>query len=457
MPRYSRRRFLKVAAAAGIAVACAPAAQTTASPSGAAPSGAAPSQAKGLVGTITVSYPDELGVKPKYVDQAAQAVQSKNSGATVKVDLQKISDDLYYPKLLLALQSGGDVPDVFHFGGDSIGELADAGYIEPLDTYVNAWEDWKFYPDSIKKGATYKGKVWAIPYGMDTRWLYFRRDDLQKAGLASDWSPSKLDDVIAAASAVKSKVSSVIPYALYAGAAASDGARDHAFVPLVWAYGGDVITSDGKWVGNSPAIRKALAYYQKVYGQGLSPKEILTSTKPWTAMRAKLGDGSLALLFEGGWVYGGWASKDKAGTEKNVGYLLHPTENGGPSFTIGGLGTCWYITARSKNKELAWEFIKTWNNKDTVAKINIEDPHPVARSDSADVPEFKAQQYLVDSTKSLEKAKFVPPDPNLSKITTAIQKATGRVANGDSTPDDAAKQYSADLKQAIGADKVVEQ
>src|SRR3989440_1901237 len=313
MSTYSRRKFLKVAAATGLVVACAPAASPSASPSG-----AAPSQAKGLTGTIIVSYPDELGVKPKYVDQAAQAVQTKNSGATVKVDLQKISDDLYYPKLLLALQSGGDVPDVFHFGGDSIGELADAGYIEPLDTYVNAWEDWKFYPDSIKKGATYKGKVWAIPYGMDTRWLYFRRDDLQKAGLATDWSPSKLDDVIAAASAVKSKVSSVVPYALYAGAAASDGARDHAFVPLVWAYGGDVITSDGKWGGNSPAIRKALAYYQKVYGHELSPKEILTTTKPWTAMRAKLGDGSLALLFEGGWVYGGWGSQGQAGTPKNV-------------------------------------------------------------------------------------------------------------------------------------------
>ena len=169
------------------------------------------------------------------------------------------------------------------------------------------------------------------------------------------------------------------------------------------------------------------------------------------------GDGSLALLFEGGWVYGGWASKDQAGTQKNVGYLLHPTENGGPSFTIGGLGTCWYLTAKSKNKDLAWEWIKTWNNKDTVAKINIEDPHPVARSDSADVPEFKAQQYLVDSTKSLEKAKFLSPDASLSKVTTVIQKATGRVASGDASPDDAAKQYSADLKQAIGANLVVDQ
>ena len=447
MSRYSRRTFLKVAGATAVVVACAPAAQQ---------GGASPSQAKGLTGTITVSYPDELGVKPKYVDMAAQAVMSKNSGSTVKIDLQKVSDDVYYTKLLLTLQ-GGDVPDVFHFGGDSIAELADAGYIEPLDSYVNAWADWKQYPDSIKKGATYKGKIWAIPYGLDTRWLYFRRDDLQKAGLPADWMPGKLSDVVAAATAVKSKVSTVTPYALYAGQAADTGARDHAFVPLVWAYGGDMQTSDGKWVGNSAAIRKALAYYQTVYGQGLSPKEILTTTKPWTAMRAKLGDGSLALLFEGGWVYGGWASKDQAGTQKNVGYLLHPTENGGPSFTIGGLGTCWYLTAKSKNKDLAWEWIKTWNNKDTVAKINIEDPHPVARSDSADVPEFKAQQYLVDSTKSLEKAKFLSPDASLSKVTTVIQKATGRVASGDASPDDAAKQYSADLKQAIGASLVVDQ
>src|SRR2546422_10470984 len=68
-------------------------------------------------------------------------------------------------------------------------------------------------------------------------------------------------------------------------------------------------------------------------------------------------------------------------SQKNVGYLLHPTENGGPSFTIGGLGTCWYITAKSKNKDLGWELITTWHTKETVAQLNIEDPHPAARSD----------------------------------------------------------------------------
>ena len=70
------------------------------------------------------------------------------------------------------------------------------------------------------------------------------------------------------------------------------------------------------------------------------------------------------------------------------------------------------------------------------------------------MPEFKASKYLVDSTAALEKAKFVPPDPGYSKVIEAIQKATARVAAGELGPDDAAKRYTDDLTQALGADKV---
>ena len=332
--------------------------------------------------------------------------------------------------------------------------MSEASYIEPLDDYVSQWADWGQYPDAVKTGVTYKGSVWAIPYGLDMRWLYYRKDVLQKAGLAADWQPANVQGILDAANAVKgANEPNVIPYALYAGPAGSSGTADHAFVPLLWAYGGELQDASGKWIGDSPATRKVLAYYQKAYN-GLSPKEILTETKPWTAMREKLGKGGLALLFEGGWVYGGWASADKAGTEQNVGYLLHPTESGGPSFTIGGPGTCWYISSRSANKRGAWEFIKAMNTAEIVGKLNAEDPHPVARKDAADVAEFKANKYNLDATAALEKAKFVPPDPGYSKVIAAIQKVTASVAAGELSPDDGAKRYTEELSQALGADKV---
>src|SRR3989442_4687137 len=116
-PVLSRRACLQAMAATGGVVAC---------------GSGTPGGTVKLSGTITVSYPDELGLKPKYVDQAATALKSRSSGLDVKVDLQKISSGDYYTKLLLALSGGGDVPDVIHVGGGRISELAAAGYIETL-------------------------------------------------------------------------------------------------------------------------------------------------------------------------------------------------------------------------------------------------------------------------------------------------------------------------------------
>jgi multiple sugar transport system substrate-binding protein len=414
--------------------------------------------APALSGSITVSYPDEAGYKPKYVTQAANNVQSANPGATVKVDLQKVGDDDFYTKLLLALDSGNG-PDVIHFGGGSAGELSDAGYIEPLDAYLATWPDWaQYYPASVQSSVQYKGKTWCVPYGLDTRFLYYRKDVFTKSGLPADWKPANVSAILDAAVQIKQKDPSVLPYALYGGQAGSSGTADHAFVPLVWAYGGEIIDKDGKWVGDSPAIHKTLDYYVKAFQTDkVVDQQVLTTTKPWTAMREKLGNGGLGILFEGGWVYGGWVSKDKAGTEQNVGYLLHPTETGGPSFTIGGPGTCWYINAASKNKDLAFAFIKAFNTKDIVSALNVEDPHPAARSDAAQTPAFQSNQFLLDSTKSLESAKFVPPDPNYGKVITAIQTVTGLVADGQLSAADGVKRYVEELKTAVGDNLVVTQ
>jgi multiple sugar transport system substrate-binding protein len=468
------RRLVVLGIGSGLLAACAPATTTqtaptsppaaapkptTAAPAPAAaptqPAQAAPATKSGLSGTIAVSYPDELGKKPAYVTAAVEQVQKSNPGTTINVDLQKISSGDYYTKLLLAL-SANSGPDVTHVGGDRIGEMVDAGYLAPLDDYLARWDEWKNYPDAVKQGVTYKGKVYGIPYGLDTRFLYYRKDIFQKAGLDPNWQPKNVQDILDTAKQIQSKVPDVIPYVIYAGKNGDTGTANHGFVPTLWAFGGDLLDKSGKWIGDSPALRKALSYYQDAYQKSkLVPSEVLTTPKPWTAMREKVGNGGLAMLFEGGWVYGGWAEKDKAATEKNVGYALYPTESGGPSFTVGGPGTVWMLTNQSKNKDLAWEFIKAWNNKDTVAKLNIDDPHPVARADSAEVAEFKSNKFLVDSTESLKKARFTPVDAAWGKVILAIQSATDRIASGEGNVEDTAARYTDDLKRAVGDANVV--
>lgn len=414
-----------------------------------------PMRPRDLKGTISIAYADELGKKPPFVNEAAAELQRTYAGVTVDIRQSRLGGSEFYDQLLPALGSE-DAPDIIHVGGDRLGELADAGLVAPLDEYLRDWPDWRYYSPTVREGVTYQSQVWAIPYGLDTRFLYFRRDIFDQVGLGADWSPKNVADILSAAARVKMLRPDVIPYALYAGPNGGSGTANHGFVPLVYAYGGSLKDSRGNWIGESTAIRKAFGFYAMAYqGQRVSPLDLLTMPRSWVSMRERLGDGSLAMLFEGGWVYGGWADKDKAGTTKNVGYLLFPTESDGPSFTLGGPGTCWYITASSQNKRLAWEYIATWNNQDTVGRLNAEDPHPVARVDAVRVPEYRSEHFLVESTESLRRAHFIPPDAAYGKVIAAIHTVTAAVASGEVNPDEATRRYGNELQQTIGSSKVV--
>ncbi len=459
-PAASRRTFLRqavAAGAAGVLAACGGGKDVPPSTSSGGLPAATATAAAGhrLAGTITVAYADELGKKPPYVEQAAAAVRQAHPDATVRINHQRIGGGDFYRQLIASLEAG-DAPDVIHAGGDRIGELADAGYIAPLDAHIKGWADWQYFPPTVAEGVTYQGRIWAIPYGLDTRFLYYRRDIFARVGLPATWQPRNPTEVLDAAARVKALAPDVIPYALYAGPAGDAGTALHGFVPLLLAYGGTLQDKGGFWVGDSPAVRKALAYYARAYqGDRLSPPELLTTSRPWVNMRERMGAGSLALLYEGAWVYGGWVSKNREETERNIGYVLHPSERSGAAFTIGGPGTCWYIAAASRAKDLAWEFITTFNNRDTVGRLNVEDPHPVARVDSVKVPEYRADRFLVDASESLRRAHFPPVDADFGKVIAAIQTATARVATGATGPDEAAARYTDDLREAVGAAKVV--
>ncbi len=450
--RLDRRGLLMGAAGTGAAAGLAVAGPRASS------AFAAPNLRQGLTGTVRVAYADEAGYKPKYVEQAAQAVQAANPGATVEIDLRQVAGGDFLTQLLLEID-GGEGPDVIHLGGDRIGQFADSGFIAPLDDYLAQWPDWAGqYPESVRSGVTYKGQVWGIPYGLDVRWLYARRDRLEEAGLSRDWQPANLNGVLEAATALKNADLGIEPYVLYAGIIGSGGTTTHGFLPVLLANGGTLLTEDGKWVSDSPAITAAYQYYVEAWQQlQVVPTSILTTPEPWKPSRSGIGTGDVGLLFEGGWVYGGYqtAAADGSIELDQIGYSLFPTTDAGPTFTIGGPGTCWYIGAGSQNPDLAWEFIKAFNTPDIVADINIEDPHPVARMDSAALPRFQAEPYLVDSTNALDSAIFLPVVPELNDVSTIVQKITGEIATGDLDAAGAAQRYAQELTALVGAGNVV--
>lgn len=408
-----------------------------------------------LSGSITIGYEGAAtGVIP-YIEATAKAIQDANPDA--KITLQPSPGGNYATQIILQLNSGR-APDLFLLVGVALAELGAADLIAPLDDYVSAWDGWAQYPELLKESQSYDDSVWAVPYLMDTHFLYYNKDLIEKAGLPRDWTPATPDEILDAALAIKNADDSVIPYALYAGANGGNGTVTRGFVPLVYANGGQLKDADGKFIIDSCAIRAALDYYYRAYQTDKTvPQEVMTSPQPAGAMRQAMLDGELGILYEGSWVYGGWEDSDPDFTNDKVGFVMFPGTGDVKPFAVGGTGNSWFINNQAKDKDLAWAFIEAFNSVDNQVKINVEDPHIPARKDAAADPAFQATPFLQAMVGSADSLLLTAPDRSFLQLVGIVQNATGLIATGEATPDEAATRYAEELTRVLGEDNVVSQ
>ncbi len=439
---FDRRRLLQGAAlgSAGLLLARSPIARA---------------QDGGLSGEITIGYEGAAtGVIP-YIEATAKAIEDANPDATVT--LQPSPGGNYATQVILQLNSGR-APDLFLLVGVAMAELAAADLIAPMDEFTGTWDAWNEYPEALRLSLTYDDSVWAIPYLMDTHFLYYNKEILEAAGLPRDWTPANPAEILDAALKIKESDDSVIPYALYAGANGGNGTVSRGFIPLVYAFGGQLRDADGKFIIDSCAIREALDYYYRAYQTDKTvPQEVMTSPQPAGAMRQAMIDGELGILYEGSWAYGGWQDEDEDWTNENIGFVLFPGAGDVAPFAVGGTGNSWFINNQAENKDLAWAFITEFNSVANQVAINVEDPHIPARADAAADPAFQETPFLSAMVGSADSLLLTAPDRSFLQLVGIIQNATGLIATGEATPDEAATRYAEELTRVLGADNVVAQ
>lgn len=438
---YSRRTVLKSAAAVA----------TT----GAALRYPTTGRAQEISGKITVSFEGTDNGLVASVDKNVQALTSANAG--VEIEVKQAPGGNFATQLFLALSTNRG-PDVFALTGLGIGELAAAGFLEPLNPRLDGWDGWAQYPEIVRTAITFRDTIWALPVQLDTHFLYYRKDLFEQAGLPREWAPTTPEDILAAARQLKTSLPEIIPYAIYAGANGGSGTPVRGFLPILFAYGGDLADASGKWIIDSCAVRQTLNYFATAYQVDQTvPQQVMTAADPQTTMRDAFGNGELGILFDGSWNYGRWASANAQDAQDNIGYILHPAADGRPPFTVGGVGTCWYINAKSQNKDLAWAFVSAMLSKEDQIAINLADPHIPARSDAAADPAFQADPFFADMIDTVSSMQIRPPDPAYRNLIGIVQNATGIVATGEATPDEAVQRYAEELTKVLGAENVVAQ
>ncbi|GAA1448477.1 extracellular solute-binding protein [Leifsonia poae] len=414
--------------------------------------------------TIKVAYQDfGSDLMSVFMNKAKKGFEAANPGEKVTLVPIKAAENDYYTKLALMNRSASTAPDVLYEDTFLIRSDAQAGYLEPLDSYVKKWADWSQFFDNAKDaGKGDDGKIYGVSMGTDTRGLWYNKEIFAKAGLPTDWKPKTWADVMDAAKTIKSKVPGVTPINIFSGKAGGEASSMQGFEMLLYGASKDGLydASSGKWITGSQAFTDSLKVLKDVYQGGLGPSQEITSDTNYQNIVTSqlLPEGKLAINLDGSWVSNTWQStgaKPWADWNKVMGTAPMPTQNGDDPGSISMSGG-WTLSmgAKSKAKDEAFKFITYALNKDNSLDFAIKlSQIPVRKDVAADPAYAKANPTSEFFSSLVAVTKFRPATPDYSKISNGIQVAMESVMTGQQSPAEAAKAYDDTVVGIVGKDK----
>ncbi|MGC8594154.1 MAG: sugar ABC transporter substrate-binding protein [Candidatus Kryptoniota bacterium] len=253
-----------------------------------------------------------MGSEGENVGGLIKEFESENPG--IIVDLQIIPWGSAHDKLLTAY-AGDATPDVCQLGNTWIPELQAMKALYPLDSLISTSQVVKSdnYFSGIWETNRIGGKVYGIPWYVETRVLFYRKDLLAAAGM--NHPPRNWNELLKAAKLLteySTKLNGRKSYGIYLPV---NPGLEWVEIFFVWQNGGTILKDDDCYSNvTSPEDIEAFKFYLKFFQLGYAPKEVNATTNLYQAF----GTGYIGMFISGPWnIYelrnrigylsGGWA------------------------------------------------------------------------------------------------------------------------------------------------------
>lgn len=416
--------------------------------------------------TITVAY-QQFGPPPYYEQQWWQNVQKQLNAEHANITLKLVpiiaDEGSYYTKLDLMLRSANTAPDLVREDSFLIGSDATAGYLAPLDSYLNSWPEYKqqWFP-SMQSITTFNGHNYGIMDGTDVRLVWYNKNIFQKAGLPTTWQPQTWGDILTAAQTIKAKVPGVVPINLYSGIPMDEASSMQGFEMLLYGTKNPLYDyATKKWVVSSPGIKDALTFVQQVYSPSnlLGPtNDIALSTQANnTVAQQLLPQSKLAIDIDGSWLPSNWATGGQAPWpqwQQTLGMAKMPTELGAAptNITLSG-GWSYAMSTHAQNKNAAFKVLQVANSQSLLGAYDVAAGQIAPRKDIVTLPSYANVPGNAFFTSLVAFSQFRPAFPAYPKISVLIDSAMQSVMQGKS-PAAAMAAYNQAVTALVGADNV---
>jgi len=283
-------------------------------------------------GSITVWA---MGTEGEQLSVLAKDFMQKNPGVTVNVT--PVAWDVAHDKLITSV-AGGKTPDISQMGTTWMGEFAKTGALEEVPSDINL--DGTF--EGARNTAIVDGTTYGVPWYVETRVLYYRKDIAEKAGITDP--PKSWAELHSMAQALQTKGG-----AKYGISLAPNNWQE--LLPFVWQKGGEVADQDGNFTFDSPEVVDALKYEQSFFKEGLTSPTVPAGFDVTQGFVA----GTHPMFFSGPWHMGLIEEQGGADIAGKWAIAPMPKEEAGTSF-VGGSDMV--VFKNSDNKDAAWKFVQ---------------------------------------------------------------------------------------------------
>ncbi len=346
---------------------------------------------------------------------------------TIRVKLQQLPWTAAHEKLLTAF-AGDTTPDVGQLGNTWIPELVALNALEPLDGHAERSTviDAADYFAGIWDTNRVDGRLYGVPWYVDTRLLFYRRDLLARAGYSTpprSWPEWQRMLAAISAEARGDRFAILLPLNEF-----------EPLLALALQQDDPLLRDDGRW-GNfsAPGFRRALAFYLEMFQRGWAPP---LGTAAIANVWNEFGRGRFAFYISGPWNIGELQRRLPA--EQQGAWTTAPLPGpDGPGASIAG-GSSLVVFRASRNQDAAWRLIEFLSQPEIQRRFHALTGDLPPRRGAWQAPALAADVHAAAFREQLERVKPAPKVPEWERIATEMRLVAERAVHGQLTVEQAA-------------------
>ncbi|MGL5447340.1 MAG: ABC transporter substrate-binding protein [Rhabdaerophilum sp.] len=380
--------------------------------------------------------------RPDVMRQIVDGYMQRNPNVKVEVEVGGATSEQQQQYLNTVLASKDSALDLILIDVIRPAQWAAAQWAEPLDQYLGAEKDaiMARYLPAYRAANVINGKVIALPYFADAQFLYYRKDLLEKHGVAP---PKTWDELKAGALKIMAAENAPNLRGFETAGAPIEGTVCTYLVPM-WGAGEDLL-KDGKLNLSGEAAKKPFQLWADLKEAKVTPPNL--AEIPTDRIRQNLQAGNLIFGMTWGYVWNRSQNDADSTVKDKIGVVPLP------GFTADKQSTCiggWQVAVSSfsKNKAEAAKLARYLSSPEVSKQQAVLASHlPVFAEVYNDADVLKANPWFAQALPVVQSARSRPVTPRYTEVSEIMRTNMNAFLAGTKSAD----QALGDMNTRLGA------